>query len=382
MAGIAWGSHRRLQHSTGLANLKAQSRSFGMEQGSQAADFVSKAASARLVYSASSENQVLNGQQEVITKVTKDHEVVDVNGFIFRRKRRTPLTDSANVPAEHLKRTKSSVAPREDVGTMGGQGAGGCVKAESALVSLPSDGASQASRLLTLCQKCVQDAVAAAVGQPGVQQLQAMLQEFLVDVEASLANGTLQAVEACPAGNLDMQEQKALLAHLRLERDVLLSRLERFEQEEMEWLQILNSTELEPSQGGRSAGPPVAPLIDLDGSAANSPARGDGSELVGSTTQPDDDNKVRVQAAEQSPAATAVLRQARLDVHRTLTFQIDGLSSMVEGVQDLVARADQISAEEFDTLRRKIFSALPGIDSPARLIREIAKPASTARPSL
>ena len=39
---------------------------------------------------------------------------------------------------------------------MGGQGAGGCVKAESALLSLPSDGASQASRLLALCQKCVQ----------------------------------------------------------------------------------------------------------------------------------------------------------------------------------------------------------------------------------
>ena len=83
-----------------------------------------------------------------------------------------------------------------------------------------------------MCQRRVrmQDAVAAAVGQPGVQQLQAMLEEFLVDVEASLANGTLQAVEACPAGNLDMQEQQALLAHLRLERDVLLSRLERFEQ--------------------------------------------------------------------------------------------------------------------------------------------------------
>ena len=192
----------------------------------------------------------------------------------------------------------------------------------------------------------------------------------------------------------------------------------------MEWLQILNSTELKADQGGRSAGPPVAPLIDLDGSAANSPARGDGSELVGSTMQPgmykhsawhgrrlvvrddltdcfrqlainklsadiftcntDDSNEVRLQAAEQSIAATAVLRQARLDVHRTLTFQvriyrlfrdfkmacsailtmcmiggptsmtyqasdlqIDGLSSMVEGVQDLVARADQISAEEF-----------------------------------
>ena len=41
-----------------------------------------------------------------------DHEVVDINGFIFKRKRRTPLTDSANVPAEHFKRTKSSVAPR------------------------------------------------------------------------------------------------------------------------------------------------------------------------------------------------------------------------------------------------------------------------------
>ena len=264
----------------------------------------------------------------------------------------------------------------------------------------------------------------------------------------------------------------------------------------MEWLQILNSTELKANQGSKSAGPPVAPLIDLDGSAANSPARRDESELVGSTMQPgmykgsawhgrrlvvhvcltdcfrqlainelssdictrntDDNNEVRIQAAEQPTAATAVLRQARLDVHRTLTFQvhiyrlsrnfkmacsatltsrmingptsmtyeasvlqIDGLSSMVEGVQDLVARADQISADEFvsslflsglwtgpnsgaliqvhvwrcivtcagilqlqDTLRRKIFSALPGIDSPARLIREIAKPASTARLSL
>ena len=57
-----------------------------------------------------------------------------------------------------------------------------------------------------------------------------MLEEFLVDVEASLANGTLQAVEACPAGNLELQEQKALLADLSLERNVLLSRLERFEQ--------------------------------------------------------------------------------------------------------------------------------------------------------
>ena len=76
----------------------------------------------------------------------------------------------------------------------------------------------------------LQDAVTTADGQPGVQQLQAMLEEFLVDVEASLANGTLQALEAGPAGSLEMQEQQALLAHLRLERDVLLSRLVRFEQ--------------------------------------------------------------------------------------------------------------------------------------------------------
>ena len=54
----------------------------------------------------------------------------------------------------------------------------------------------------------------------------------------------------------------------------------------MEWLQILNRTELKADQGSKRAGPPVAPLIDLDGSAANSPARGDGSELVGSTMQP------------------------------------------------------------------------------------------------
>ena len=37
-----------------------------------------------------------------------DHEIVDVDGFVFKRKRRTPLTDSMNLPAAQAKRAKPS----------------------------------------------------------------------------------------------------------------------------------------------------------------------------------------------------------------------------------------------------------------------------------
>ena len=37
-----------------------------------------------------------------------DHEIVDVDGFVFKRKRRTPLTDSMNLPAVQAKRAKPS----------------------------------------------------------------------------------------------------------------------------------------------------------------------------------------------------------------------------------------------------------------------------------
>ena len=130
----------------------------------------------------------------------------------------------------------------------------------------------------------------------------------------------------------------------------------------MEWLQILKSTESGVDHGWTSAGPSVAPLIDLNGHAADSSACGDGSELVGSTMQAgmykglvwhgrwllahdrftdcfkqlaisrisanictcntDDHDELPLRGAEEATAATAVLRQARLDVHRTLTFQV------------------------------------------------------------
>lgn len=43
-----------------------------------------------------------------LTKLTllADHEVVDVDGFVFKRKRRMPLSENANVPDEQAKRFK------------------------------------------------------------------------------------------------------------------------------------------------------------------------------------------------------------------------------------------------------------------------------------
>ena len=36
-----------------------------------------------------------------------DHEIVDVDGFVFKRKRRMPLSESANLPDEQAKRPKT-----------------------------------------------------------------------------------------------------------------------------------------------------------------------------------------------------------------------------------------------------------------------------------
>lgn len=76
----------------------------------------------------------------------------------------------------------------------------------------------------------LQDAVEGAEGSLGATQLQAMLEDFLAAVKASLENGTLQAAEAVPAHVAALREQRALLATLHSEQDVLQKRLERFEQ--------------------------------------------------------------------------------------------------------------------------------------------------------
>ena len=69
-----------------------------------------------------------------------------------------------------------------------------------------------------------------AEGSLGATQLQAMLDDFLAAVKASLENGTLQAAKAVPAHVAALREQRALLAILHSEQDVLQKRLEGFEQ--------------------------------------------------------------------------------------------------------------------------------------------------------
>ncbi len=54
----------------------------------------------------------------VLTKLTllADHEVVDVDGFVFKRKRRMPLSESANGLDEQAKRSKTCGNGKEKAG--------------------------------------------------------------------------------------------------------------------------------------------------------------------------------------------------------------------------------------------------------------------------
>ena len=57
---------------------------------------------------ASAENLPQLAKTTNVCCLVADHEIVDVDGFVFKRKRRTPLTDSMNLPAAQAKRAKPS----------------------------------------------------------------------------------------------------------------------------------------------------------------------------------------------------------------------------------------------------------------------------------
>ncbi|CAL8463135.1 g2669 [Coccomyxa elongata] len=351
--------------------------------------------------------------QEVVIKVTKTHEVVEVKDFIFKRKRRIPLGESANVPASTKKaKTQQEVQDRpgdeEDDSAQGiemtaeeaNEGDQGGVQvapnetavaaaqppppvdvveaAQAALASLPQGFKTEGDRLLALCEKLVEDEMRSAEGQPGAELLQKALDRFLVDIRASLGNGTLQCTEETLAATAVLERQQKLRSELETQNAILSARLQRFQKEEEEWNELLQGS----SSVNDNAAADMAPAMDLATAAAPveppvgaaEPAAAMDRTVV--SNEEGTGSGAAVPALQNVPVekAVGILQQAQADTHRTLTMQVEGLCAMVEGVRELVDTAEHITSAEFDKLYKEKFSALPGLNSPARLIREIVRP--------
>ncbi|KAK9907265.1 hypothetical protein WJX75_000230 [Coccomyxa subellipsoidea] len=364
--------------------------------------------------------------QEVVRRVTKAHEVVEVDGFLFKRKRRVPLGESANVLASAKKaKTQQKVVDGQiveeedsvqagpkraadnmhsllgagegletsDRGIQGSpqampnEAAEAAVQpseidvveaAHAALASLPAECATESDRLLALCEKLVEDEVRSAEGQPGAELLQKALGTFLDDIRASLGNGTLQCSEQAVTASAGLERQQKLRAELETQKAVLTARLERFLEEEAEWNELLQGGSAEEGNAGAdrapAAAPPEAgaPAAEAGGAAEAALILGGDLPLVQEGAS--SDATAAPDQPESAEPVVGVLQQAHADTHRTLTMQVEGLCAMVEGVRELVETAEHITSTEFDKLYKEKFSALPGLNSPARLIREIVRP--------
>ena len=74
-----------------------------------------------------------------------------------------------------------------------------------------------------------QDEVKCAEGQAGEQLLQKVLDRFLVDLKASLGNGTLQCAEDTLAATAVLERRQRLRSELESQKAILTARLHRFE---------------------------------------------------------------------------------------------------------------------------------------------------------
>lgn len=66
-------------------------------------------------------------------------------------------------------------------------------------------------------------------GQPGAALLQKVLDRFLVDIRASLGNGTLQCAEEALAATAVLERQQKLRSELETQNAILTARLQRFQ---------------------------------------------------------------------------------------------------------------------------------------------------------
>lgn len=194
-------------------------------------------------------------------------------------------------------------------------------------------------RFRSLCQSlCKVEAENASVTFQGSQRyvteaVYSVLNEFMFQVEQGLMNGELGTGQ-----RLDRMTEK-----VKQKKDHLQNIKKQFEIEEKEWEELL----LQHQQT----------IKDAEGT-------------------PEAMKKMRAAAAEatkqvQDHSCVNELAETYQKAHRALELQADGLACMVNGVEELVSRAEKIGSTLVEELHNDVFQELPHINSPEHLIKSL-----------
>ncbi|KAL0051387.1 hypothetical protein WJX82_006470 [Trebouxia sp. C0006] len=289
--------------------------------------------------------------QEVIRKVTQAHEVVEVDGFVFKRKRSV----SHGIPTE-----------LEDL--------------SAGSPSVPLD-----------------PAVARVV--------ENVLGTFVQSVQSAAADGTFQAdSQTGPKAaktTPDAEDDVMFKVDLEARKAGLRAQLAAFTKKEEEWQEVLTQQDTwqhaaEPSSPQARAQPGNLPADAAHATGAEEAAFVSAGNAQGGAPAPEaDDHAVQAHladalvpaGADQSAAAlvgqagsllpgeAGLLRKAEVEAHRKVAMQVEGLCSMVSGVEELVAKAEKHCTAMQARYHQERFRTHPHIDSPAKLIQELLKPA-------
>eukprot|EP00887_Chlorella_sp_A99_P004054 scaffold11.g4054.t1 len=297
--------------------------------------------------------------REVIKKVTRGHEVVEVDGFTFKRARtstapenRGPNHSPSQLSAAAAPRPAASPATRRPGAPATGAGA-------TPLSS--SAPAATAQQLAALCSRlCLEEA--AALGSEGqlAEALQQIAGGFGAAVAQAAAAGQIRVAQAgaAPQRQAAAHAQGATLPAPAPQRHPS-SESEAATPEEAEWQALLGKAERLPEL---EAGAEAAAAADQQ---QRQQQQEDGS------------------AGDPRPPEAVVLEQLHRDAHRRLAMQagrgggraasaarpVEGVCMLVGDVEELVERASRNAQAVQAGYHAHKFQPFPHVESPAHLIK-------------
>jgi len=267
-----------------------------------------------------------------LRKTTAGYDVFEVDGFVFKRKRKAAEAQLEQIAApEHPEPTQNEETP-----TPTPENEVSHLEAAPATAGLePLPGALSGADLLAACREAATSALGAVEADVRATA-EAAAQAWLAAVEG--ATGGLPAAEPAAVEAAAVCEEEE--AELHAKKSMLRTILARMDAEERDWLALQG--QLEDRQ---------APCEEALW-----------QEMEGAFTQD-----------EGTQWAAESLLAARAGAHRKLALQVEAYAGLVGGVEALLSTAEQACSAMQAEYHRDKFRAFPHVDSPATLIKGIAK---------
>ncbi|KAL6769442.1 hypothetical protein ACKKBG_A31035 [Auxenochlorella protothecoides x Auxenochlorella symbiontica] len=292
--------------------------------------------------------------REVVKGIVHGYEVVEVDGFTFKRRRQqNPVAGIENTPPNATPvATPGPPIPGPPPPAPTPPPACPSLATQLAVRRYLKEHTSQLPEVAEPADRLA--AVAASVGETVLDTctdeavttaLTSILQRFLLRIRTEAAAGRLgcQVWEVRDDAAPPDHSAESFAPDLQARKAGLRARLTRYADEEKEWHALLESVR---SSSGVAGG-----LIPEEPEAGPAPP-----------------------APEPEPEAVGTLRALRAEVHAHMALQVEGLCMLTADVASLVESAGVQARAAQHEFHQERFRAFSHVDSPARLIQALTQP--------